>query len=155
MPNNIKIKFYKRKDLALLKKYRYTIITLSVICIFLALAILLGLYNCKIIFNTKKMNSTYNNVPFSNNQSQLQNSQDKIPHISTTNLSPSCKNPSEAIKNTDHPKTKLYHIVQQGETIYSIANIYNVKINEIIQSNDIHNYIIHANDSLLILTNSP
>ncbi|MDE5422497.1 LysM peptidoglycan-binding domain-containing protein [Ancylomarina sp. DW003] len=155
MPNNIKIKFYKKKDLVLLKRYKHATIIMSATCIALTLIIILELYNNKIIFNTKKTNSTYNNITLPNNQSQSQNSQNKIPYSSTTNLSPSYKSPSKTIKNTDHPKTKLFHIVQQGETIYSIANIYNVKINEIIQSNDIHNYIIHANDSLLILTNSP
>lgn len=159
MYNNIKIKFYKRKDLSSLKKYKRLTITLSIICSLLILVVILGLYNYELIsseiYDTKKTDSIYTNLPFSNKQNQIPHKHCEGLCIDTCNLSINYKKLTDTIAKIKNNETKTYHTVQQGETVYAISNIYNVKVSDIVQLNNIHNYIIHVDDSLLILTNLP
>ena len=141
--NNIKIKLYKKEDLASLRKYKRLIIILSVTCLLLTIIIVASFCNKYIMpsIDTVKPLKINNEI------------KRKVITVEASDLLIDKQTPLTKKRKVIIQQKKpieIYHIVEKGQTLYSISKMYNVNIDDIIELNSIDNNIIYLHESIII-----
>jgi LysM repeat protein len=141
--NNIKIKLYKKDDIALLRKYKRLIIFLSVICLLLTINLVASFCKKYIFPSTEIIKPLKISKEIERKVIAVEASDSLI-----DKRTPLIKK-SKIIIQPEKP-TERYHIVERGQTLYSISKMYNVNIDDIIELNTLNNNIIYLHESIII-----
>ena len=160
--NNLKIKFYKKEDLASLRKYKRAIIILLGTCLLLASIIVIfflnkdiipSIYAAKPIEVFKKTDKKEIIVASSHTlfDSLIPAEKNSINNTSGLKQINGFAEQQKVIIQNKKP-SEIYHIVEKGQTLYSISKMYNANINTIKKLNKIKYNTIYLHDSILVKT---
>ena len=159
--NNIKIKFYKKEDLASLRKYKRAIIILSITCLLLVIIMLVFFLNKDIFSSIYAAKSVKISEEIEKKEIVIAPTVEELKPV-LKNIINNASGLESNNRFTEQNKViiqnkksrKIYHIVEKGQTLYSISKMYNVNIDDVVKLNTISDNTIYLNNSILIKTDN-
>jgi lysozyme len=161
--NNLKIKLYKKKEIALLRKYKRLIIFLSVICLLLTINLVVSFCNKYIFPSIYAAKSIELSEETDKKESVVASSDSLVDSLATAEKN--SKKNTGGLKNINgfaeqqkiiiqnKTPSEIKHIVEKGQTLYAISKMYNVNISAIKKLNKLKGTTINLHDSLIIRSN--